>query len=196
MSRLPPIPPSSMSPEQREAHEECSVFCSKGLGESGDQLVWKDENGALVGPFAPILYTPSLMHSFIILNTALGKLPSFPAEAREVAILATGSIYQTKYELYAHERIAATKTSLTASQIEAVKNGKKPSGEHVLDEQCEVAFDVAVELSNKKGNMSNLNWKRAEQAFGKEGAAALIQVCAVYAWASVLMNAADVPAPE
>ena len=85
---------------------------------------------------------------------------------------------------------------MTAPQIEAVKNGKKPSGEHVLDEQCEVAFDVAVELPNKKGNMSNLNWKRAEQAFGKEGAAALIQVCAVYAWACVLVDAADVPAPE
>jgi 4-carboxymuconolactone decarboxylase len=197
MSRFPPIPPSALSPEQLHAHEEATAGCLKAFGESGERFIWKNKEGALVGPFAPILHAPTVLHPAFEFIAALGKLPGFPPEAREVAILATGATYQCKYELYSHERIAVAHTHLTAAQIEAVKTGKKPSGRDALDEQCEVAFDVAIELANKKGPMSEANWKRAHGGLLPWTVrAALIQYCALYAWACVLMNAADVPAPE
>jgi 4-carboxymuconolactone decarboxylase len=196
MSRFPPIPPSALPPEQLKAHKEATAACLKSFGENGQRFIWKNEDGALLGPFAPTLYAPRVIHPALEINAALAKLPGFPPEAREVAVLATGSVYQCNYELYSHERTAVADTRLTAPQIEAVKTGKKPSGHDALDEQCEVAFDVAIKLANKKGLMSEANWKRVEAAFGKDGAAALIQYCALYAWACVLLNAADVPVPE
>lgn len=128
-----------------------------------------------------MLHAPAIMYPALELIGAIGKIPGFPPEAREIAILATGSVYQCEYKLYSHERIAAADTGLTAPQIEAVKAGKKPSGADALNGQCEVAFDVAIELATKKGPMSETNWKRTVTAFGYEGAAVLIQYCALYA---------------
>lgn len=192
MSRYPPIPPSSLSPEQHEAFDEASDICSNMFG---DKFLYKNQDGAFIGPFAPLLYTPSIVHPFFKLVVELGKLPGLPAPAREVAILATGSSFKSKYELYAHERVAAS-TSLTKSQIHSVKNGKKPFRDDTLNEQCEVAFDVAIELSHKQGPMSDANWKRAEKAFGRDGTAALIQYVAVYAYTCVLLNGVDAPVPN
>ena len=196
MSYFPQIPPSSFSAEQQQAHDELSDFCSKAFGENGKRFIYKDDTGNLIGPFGPALYTPSIVHPLLMFLVSVGKLPGLPAGAREVAILATGSAYQSPYELYKHARTAAATTKLTAAQIEAAKNGTKPSGGDAFDEQGEVAFDVAIELSVKKGPMSEANWKRAVQAFGMEGTAALIQVCAQYAYTCVSLNAAGVTVPE
>lgn len=192
MSRYPPIPPSSLSSEQHKAFDEASDICSNMFG---DKFLYKDDNGAFIGPFAPLLYTPAIVDPFFKLVVELGKLPGFPAPAREVAILATGSVFKSKYELYAHERVAAS-TNLSKAQIVAVKSGQKPSGSDALDEQCEVAFEVARELAGKHGPMADATWKKAEGAFGKEGAAALIQYVAIYGYTCILLNAVDAPVPN
>lgn len=181
-----------MSSEQHEAFDEASDICSNMFG---DKFLYKNQDGAFIGPFAPLLYTPSIVDPFFKLVVELGKLPGLPAPSREVAILATGSSFESKYELYAHERVAAS-TSLTKPQIDSVKSGKKPLGDHALDKQGEIAFDVAIELSHKRGPMTIANWERAEKAFGKEGAAALIQYVAVYAYTCVLLNGVDAPVPK
>ena len=192
MSRYPPIAPSALSHQQHEAFDEISDFCSTAFG---DKFLYRNEDGAFIGPFAPLLYTPTMVRPFLQLVAELGKLPGLPAPAREIAILATGSSFKSKYELYAHERLAVA-TSLTKSQVESVKNGKRPVGNDSLDEQGEVAYDVAIELSHKQGPMTDTNWKRAEKAFGKHGAAALIQYVGVYAYTCVLLNGVDAPVPE
>ncbi|CAF9910401.1 hypothetical protein IMSHALPRED_009189 [Imshaugia aleurites] len=191
MSRYPPIPPSSLTTEQYKAYDEASDICSSVFG---DKFLYKNEDGAFIGPFAPLLFTPTLVDPFFKLVVELGKLPGLPGPAREISILATGSRFKAKYELYAHERVAAS-TSLTAAQIDSVKSGKKPFGDDALDEQGNVAFDVAMELSHKQGPMTDANWKRAEHAFGKEGAAALIHYVGVYAYTCVLLNGVDAPVP-
>lgn len=77
-----------------------------------------------------------------------------------------------------------------------MKSGKKPFGDNALDEQGNVAFDVAIELSHKQGPMTEANWKRAEHAFGKEGTAALIQYVGVYAYTCISLNGVDAPVPQ
>ncbi len=192
MSRYPPIPPSSLSSEQHKAFDEASDICSNMFG---DKFLYKDNDGAFIGPFAPLMYTPTIVDPFLKLVVELGKLPELPVPAREVAILATGSIFRAKYEIYAHERVAAS-TNLTETQIDQVKSGKKPSGKDALDEQCIVACDVAIELSNKQGPMTDATWTRAEKVFGRKGAAALFQYVGVYAYTCVLLNAVDAPVPN
>lgn len=192
MSRYPPIPPSSLTTEQHKAYDEASEICSNVFG---NKFLYKNEDGAFIGPFAPLLYTPSLVDPFFKLVVELGKLPGLPGPAREIAILVTGSRFKSKYELYAHERVAAS-TRLTTAQISSVKSGEKPLGDDALDEQGDVAFDVAIELSHKQGPMTDANWERAVYAFGKEGTAALIQYVGVYAYTCVLLNGVDAPVPD
>jgi len=109
----------------------------------GDKFIYKNSDGAFIGPFGPLLYTPSLVDPFFRMAAELGQIPGLPAAASETTIMATGSTFKAGYELYAHGKVAAS-TSLTERQISSIKEGKKPDG---LDEACQVAFDVALELS-------------------------------------------------
>lgn len=125
---------------------------------------------------------------------AFSKTANLSPTARQIAILATGARHSTKFEIYAHARIARTRTQLSESQIKTLCEGKKPEG---LDEQGSVAYDVAVELVDKKGPLGNEMWDRGVGAFGgKEGMLALVQYIGVYSFVSVYLNGCDVPIPE
>lgn len=193
MSRFPPIHPDSLTPEQKARHEETSQMTESLFGDpSTSKFLYKDSTGAFIGPFAPLLYTPSLMEPWVKLNVALSKLSTLPAAASEVAILATGSVYQAKYELYAHELVAEA-TYLSAGQIAQVSKGVKPEG---LDRECEVAFDVALKLARGGGPLDEELWTRAVEALGRDGVAALMHYVGMYAYVCIVLNAADVPIPE
>jgi hypothetical protein len=143
-------------------------------------------------PFAAIFDTPDLNLAYVNVVLALSKVPDLPKSAREVAILAVGSKYKAIYEIYAHERVAAT-TGLSKVQIDAIKNGEKPGD---LDEGCSVAFDVAMELVDKPGPLSDRNWKRAVEQFGRRGASVLAHYVGYYMYTCCLLNAFDIPLPE
>ena len=180
-----------MSREQKEVYDKAYPTCQNMLG---DKFLWKDENDALIGPLSSLLYVPSIANLYLEFAAELGKLPGLSREAREVAILATGSVFDCRYELYSHARLAAS-TSLSKVQIESARTGQKPLGEHAWDEQCDVAFDVAIELTRNHGPMVDDHWRKAQKVFGMEGAAALIQYVALYAYTCVLLNAVDEPVP-
>lgn len=127
------------------------------------------------------------------LATELAKIPGLPQNARETAILATGSHYKAAYEIYAHERVAVKSTDLTQEQVDKIKTGTKPSN---LDEKCSVAFDVAIELVTKPGPLSKQSWDKAEKTLGKQGTLALIHYTGYYAYTCVLLNGCDVPVPD
>lgn len=52
MARFPPIPPSRLNPEQRVAHEYLDNGTQNRYGKS---ITLKNEEGALIGPFAALL---------------------------------------------------------------------------------------------------------------------------------------------
>ena len=189
MSRYPPIPPSQLNPDQHAAYDESTRIAQDMFG---DKFIYKNDDGAFIGPFGPLLYTPSLVDPFFKMAAELGQIPGLPAAARETAILATGSTFKAGYELYAHGKVAAS-TSLTERQISSIKEGKKPDG---LDEACQVAFDVAVELSQKQGPLSDETFQQASKALGQHGTAALIHYVAFYAYTSVFLNGVAAPVPE
>ena len=72
--------------------------------------------------------------------------------------------------------------------------GQKPSG---MDEESKLAYDVVVELVDKKGPLSNEVWDRAVKVMGsKEGVLALVQYVSLYSFVCVYLNGCDVPLPE
>jgi 4-carboxymuconolactone decarboxylase len=191
--RYVPIPPSQLDPERRAAYDECSKTAEQLFGHKG--FLYQDSEGAFIGPFAPLIYTPNLLKIFFQLLLEVAKVPDFPAKAKETAILAVGSHFNAAYEMYAHGRIAGTTRLLTDGQIDSIKKGIKPSGGDALEEQCEVAFDCALELAKGGVTLSESNWDRSQKVFGRKGTAALIHYIAVYAYTCVLLNGVDASVP-
>ena len=125
--------------------------------------------------------------------SAVSAMSGLPAAARETAILATGSHYQAPYEIYAHERVALEKTSLSKEQVNKIERGEKPAD---LGKEESVAFDVSMELATKKGPLGKERWDEVVETLGREGAAALLQYVGLYAYTCVLLNGGDMQLPQ
>lgn len=192
MSRYPPRTVSELNSEEKELHQSAQRMVDSMFG---DVFTIKADDGAFVGPFAPLLYTPSIMEAFQDMGTTISKTLKISPAAKETAILGVGSVFQAKYELYAHTRLAQ-KTALSDKQIDLIKQGKKPEGDDKLDEECEIAFDVSTQLAGKSGPLSDEVWSRANNKFGREQSLALIHLCGYYAHTCFLLNGAAVPVPE
>lgn len=64
MSRFPPIPPAEQTSEQELLHNEMDLVTQK---EFGSTFTLKNSEGALLGPFAPLLYDhPAICSSSIL----------------------------------------------------------------------------------------------------------------------------------
>jgi 4-carboxymuconolactone decarboxylase len=179
-SNLPPLPPSPPFSEQQNTNIP-------------HRFTWRSPTGALLGPFAPLLRTPSVAHGWHVLGSALRSLRGLSPTARETAILVVGSKWNAAFEIYAHEAIAVNATDITQAQANKIKKGEKPEG---LDEASGVAYDVASELVNKMGPLSEGLYGRAREVLGEEGTLALIHFVGFYCYVSVFLNGCDVPVPE
>lgn len=193
MYRYPPIKPSDLDSEQKSLHEACL----KNIGNHFQvKFTTKDENDALVGPFPVLLRTPALGHAFLQMGYEGNKLLGVSSAVRETAIVATGSTFKAAYELYAHCIIASQGTDLTEKQVSLIREGIKPDGEDKLDAACDVAFDMAIELTAKPGPLSKETWNRARETVGEESTLGLIHLIAFYSYTCVVLNGGGVPAPE
>jgi hypothetical protein len=54
MERYPPIPPASLTEEQRPIHDHIDSMCKKFFGEE-PPFALKNDSGALLGPFPMIV---------------------------------------------------------------------------------------------------------------------------------------------
>ncbi|TAQ91352.1 hypothetical protein B7494_g347 [Chlorociboria aeruginascens] len=166
-SRFPPIPPSAQTPAQQKGHEEIQEVMDK-------------------------LYTPSIAASFTTVAHHVINYPILSLRERELAILATVSYKKAEYAIYAHSRIAAA-AGLTPSQVGTAREGRLPEG---LSEREETAYVFAQELITMRGPLSDEVFEKTEKVFGKEEMASIVHLVGSFSWSSILMNAADVCAPE
>ena len=66
----------------------------------------KTEDGRLIGPFNPILFSPTISSSFLELQEVEQRNTSLSERVRQVVILAVGTVWHSDYELYAHRAAA------------------------------------------------------------------------------------------
>lgn len=184
--RAPPFPPSEMPADLRHLHDEMNAYIAEHL----KGFVSHRDDGALVGPFAPMLRYPALGSAAWTYTKALIDNAKLPKPAHEVAILATGAAFNSRYELYAHERVADG-VGLSAEKIAAIAAGQRPAD---LDEQEQAAYDVAVTLAGGR-QLPASTYDRAVRAFGDDLTAELIFLVAGYCLVSLLLNAYDMSVP-
>ena len=184
--RAPPFPPADMPADVRALHDDMAHEISLHL----KGFVSKREDGALVGPFAAMLRFPQFGGPAWAYTKALIENSKLPKPAHEVAILVTGAAFDSRYELYSHERVAG-EAGLSEAKIAAIAAGQRPAD---LTEEEQAAYDVASALTARK-QLPETTYQRALKAFGEAQTAELIYLVGGYCLVSVLLNASDVSVP-
>ncbi len=184
--RAAPFPPAEMPADLRPLHDEMDRY----IGAHLKGFVSHRDDGALVGPFAPMLRFPAIGRAAWTYTKALIDNATLPKPAHEVAILATGAVFGSRYELYAHERVADG-VGLTPEKIATIAAGQRPAD---LTEEEQAAYDVAVTLAGGR-QLPASTYDRAVRAFGKDRTAELIYLVGGYALVSMLLNAYDMSVP-
>jgi 4-carboxymuconolactone decarboxylase len=184
--RAPPFPPSDMPDDLRPLHDEMAGYVREHL----KGFVSHRDDGALVGPFAPMLRFPTFGRAAWDYTKALIDNSKLPKLAHEVAILVTGAAFDARYELYAHERVAVG-AGLSAEKIATIAAGQRPAD---LSEEEQAAYDVAATLAGGR-QLPETTFRRAVSAFGEKQTAELIYLVGGYLLVSTLLNAFDMSVP-
>lgn len=184
--RLPPLAPNTMAPETRSFHDRLV----RDEEESFQGFDWRRDDGALIGPFPPMLHFPQFGKPAWAYIKALIDHSKLPKAAHEVAILVVGAHFGARYEIYAHEHVAG-QAGLAEAKIATICCGQRP---HDLTEEEAIAYDVAAVLSQGR-QLPESMYRRTLNILGKEQAAELNYLIGGYCMLSVLLNAYDVPVP-
>jgi 4-carboxymuconolactone decarboxylase len=185
--RLPLVPLSDMSPEQRALYGDMR----EGIGTNFKGFTAINDSGELIGPWDPWLRFPKFGGPVWNLVKALSSSPSLPRAVREVAILVTGAKFRAAYEIYAHVLVAELR-GLSDEKIATIVAGQRPND---LTREEAIAYDVASSLVSG-GVLPTLTYRQAVTAFGEDGTAEFIYLVGLYCMVSVTLNGFDVPVPE
>lgn len=183
------FPADQQSPEQKAAFAEAERLVKATYG-SSFQL--KDGNGNLLGPFGILSYTPTTFLSYLNYTQAYTILPHLTAKERELSILATASVTESEYIIYAHKSIGIS-VGLTKKQVKDASEGEVPEG---LGKRERFVYKTALRIARKFGTMSDDLFDEAVQQLGRDGIAQLSQEVGGYLLSSVLVNVADVQVPK
>ncbi|GAA1709500.1 carboxymuconolactone decarboxylase family protein [Streptomyces yatensis] len=184
--RLPLVPPSELTAEQRPLYD---AFEKMTQDEEYQGFEVQDSDGAFVGPWGVVLNFPELATPLSQFINLAQKLPGLSARARQVVILTIGGRFNVAYELYAHRPLAA-RAGLRADQIAALSAGSRPAD---LSEDELLAADVAGALT-RAGAVPGPLYDAAVAKLGQQGFDAVVFITIHYLALGVLLNAYDVPA--
>lgn len=181
--RVAPLLPNDMAPEVRYVHEEVVNLVTRIQG----PVPMVNEQGALIGPFPPMLRFPQFGIPALNFVRSLDSNETLPKKVKEVAILTVGAVFNCRFELYAHE-IMAAHFGFSAEAVGQLATGTQPPD---LTPQERIAFQVADTLS--KGNvLPDSLYKYALEVLGEQAVAELIFIISAYAMLAMVLNGFDV----
>ncbi|MGN8070930.1 carboxymuconolactone decarboxylase family protein [Mucilaginibacter sp. 22184] len=185
--RLTPINPAELNERQQALYKDIN----EGIEKNFKSFVAKNGDGALLGPFNPMVQFPQFGAALWDYNKALSANSTLSKSVREVAILVVGAKFSARYEIYAHEHISRA-IGMPEHQIASLSTGQRPVD---LSEQENLAFDIASAIT-KGGQLPESVHNLAITSFGNNGFAELIQLIGCYTLISFLLNAYDIPVPD
>lgn len=185
--RINPLPPDTLSPEVRYVHDEIASL----VGRSQSQVTMLDAQGALLGPFPPMLHYPQFGIPALSFLRSLDMHATLDKRVRETTILTVGAAFGAHFELYAHEIMAAA-FGLSDDIIASLAAGGHPYG---LNEQETIAHNIAYALVT--GHVvPAATYKQAVQLLGQNGVAELFFLIGGYSLIAMILNGFDIPAPD
>ena len=186
--RLPLLDPSTLSTAQKETYERLNKTWIPWANTVPFES--KLEDGRLIGPFNPILFSPAISSSFLDLQETEQKNTSLSQRVRQVVILTVGAVWKSNYELYAHAA-AARKAGISEDAIRTLTTGGLPDE---LRDQEKIAQRYARQLSAEH-HVDAALYSAAEHAFGQRGLVEITYLTGIYHTVCALLNAFEIPAP-
>lgn len=186
--RLPLLDPNQLQGDQRKLYETMNSTLISWADESG--FKGKTEDGELIGPFNPYLYSTGITPGFLQWMRADSEHSSLKKRVHEVVILSTGAVWESPFELYAHAAVAR-KVGVPEAAIEALVVGGS-SDQLTLEEQ--VAHRFARQLAAERKVDPDL-YREAESVFGRAGLVDMVYLIGMYLLTCALLNAFEIPAP-
>jgi 4-carboxymuconolactone decarboxylase len=101
-TRLPLLPPASLSPDQKDLYDDMAAVIDDNFGE----LIARRKDGALIGPFNGWLHFPQFGKPAWAFNKSLWEHSVLPAAIHQLVILVTAAKFGARYEIYGHEYFA------------------------------------------------------------------------------------------
>jgi 4-carboxymuconolactone decarboxylase len=172
--RMPPIPPSELTPAQREA---AAVFKS-------------DRGKEVFGPFVPLLRSPQLMLRFQQVGIHCRYNSAIGLRLTEFVILMVARRFSQSVEWAIHAPIAA-EAGVAPDTIAALLDGRRPPA-MAADEAA--VHDAVVELWSTHA-WSDATYAAMLARFGEEGIIDLVGTAGYYASLAMVMNVARTDAP-
>lgn len=175
MSRLPPLDPNKLDPEQRRVYDAIA---------SGPR-------GGVRGPFLALLHVPELADRVQHLGEHLRYQTCFPPRLSELAILIIARHYTCQYEWLAHES-HARRAGVTDDVIESLRANRSPAAL----EPDESAVHGFVSEILRGGKVSDPTYDAITKRFGVRGAVELTGLVGYYTFLAFTLLAHDVPLPD
>ena len=174
-SRLPTIPPTDYTAEQKQAAADFEAARKR----------------PVFGPFEPLMHSPQVMNQARAMGDYLRYKSAIGTTLSELVILVTAREWTQDYEWYVHYPIAL-KAGIKQSIADAIADGRRPDG---MSDDEEIVYDFSVELHRNK-RVSDTTFARADKRFGKQGVVDLTGVNAYYALLAMQMNVAQYEVPK
>lgn len=186
--RLPLLGQDDLSDEQRNIYQRMRT----------NEVSWAIRNnfqgmtddGRLIGPFNPMLYSPEAGGGFLDFEDAEGRASTLDERVRQVVILSVGSVWRAAYELYAHAA-AARLAGFSDGTIQALENGEVADD---LTEKEQLAQRYTLGLTSQHSVNASV-YEETEQTFGKQGMVDIALLIGRYLTICTLLNGFDIPRP-
>lgn len=176
MSRVSPIPPERMSPEQRKVYDE-SVAMGTPTGATG-------------GPYSAYIRNPEYMRLHRTVGQYVRKC-SLSGRVRQMLVLQTIAHWDSKYP-WARQVQASLREGLDQPIIDAIGKGQDPK---LTSPQEQAAYQFGKELLSTK-RVSEATYKRALELFGEVGVLDMVVTVGSFTTTALTANAFDLDPPK
>ena len=155
-------------------------------------FVMRSADGALIGPFNPLLESPEISAFFWWdYQAAEERHTTLSGRERQVVILAVSAVWHAPYELYSHSAAART-AGLSPEQADTLAGGGMPD-QLSAREQC--AWRFTRQLTTERHIEQSL-YDEAAELLGTHGIVDMLHLIGSYQFVCGLLNTFDVPVPE
>jgi 4-carboxymuconolactone decarboxylase len=162
----------------------------------GSQKIMADEllaasKGYVGGPINALLRSPDMTRHLRPLISYLNLDSSVPKRLNELAILIQAKHWRQDYEWWAHYELAI-KAGLARDVADQIKSGRRPD---IMQPDEAAVYDFCMELSQQHV-VGDQTFDALKQHLNDQQIVDLIVVSGVYATLAMLLNVAEVAAPE
>lgn len=169
--RVRPQPPAELDQERLALHN----LIASGPRRSQARIPLVDDQGRLLGPFGPMLFSPRIGTAVQQVGAALRFDPDLPARLRELAILTVAAHAGSEFEWRAHEG-AARDAGVSSDQLQSLLDGALPDDL----EPAELCAVRATRALLTDGTLHDQLYREALTELGQATLAALVWLVGYY----------------